>query len=103
MAGKAIGTDIQNYEALFEFAELAERGVKELTLGSDGRMKPTDKVFMEVDKEQFKTIFASEKPIFAKFGAPWCSKSQSLEPQLEAIARTYQGKAEFVHLDIDRF
>ena len=46
-------------------------------------------------------VLASEIPVIVEFGAPWCRPCKAIEPALEEIATTSDGRLRLVKLDID--
>lgn len=51
------------------------------------------------DLEQL--ISVSDKPVFCDFWASWCGPCRMLAPVFEDISDKYEGKAEFVKINID--
>jgi len=45
----------------------------------------------------------SGRPTMADFGAGWCQPCKMMEPVLKEAARKYQGKANIVYVDTDKF
>ena len=46
-------------------------------------------------------IQSSDKPVVCDFWATWCGPCRMLAPVFEEVAEKYNGKAEFVKLDVD--
>ena len=46
-------------------------------------------------------IQSSDKPVVCDFWATWCGPCRMLAPVFEEVAKKYDGKAEFVKLDVD--
>ena len=46
-------------------------------------------------------IQSSDKPVVCDFWATWCGPCRMLAPVFEEVAEKYDGKAEFVKLDVD--
>ena len=47
------------------------------------------------------TIKEFGRPTIIEFGATWCGPCKLAKPIVEKLASTYQGKAEFLYVDID--
>lgn len=47
------------------------------------------------------TIKQSGHPTLIEFGAVWCGPCKQAKPIVEALAAKYEGKAEFLYVDID--
>lgn len=45
---------------------------------------------------------ASGKPTFVSFGAQWCGPCKQMAPIRDELAKKYEGKITFVHIDIDK-
>ncbi|MEU6890085.1 thioredoxin domain-containing protein [Streptomyces viridosporus] len=55
-----------------------------------------------VDESSFDTeVLKAQVPVLVAFGAIWCGPCKQMEPILEDIAATYEGKAAVVRVDID--
>ena len=55
----------------------------------------------EVDEGEFKKLTGGDKPVFADFWAAWCGPCKAIAPYVEQVAEEFQGKAEFVKVNID--
>ena len=44
---------------------------------------------------------ASGRPVLLEFSASWCPPCRMVKPDVEALAREVQGKAEVVQIDVD--
>ena len=44
---------------------------------------------------------ASGRPVLLEFSATWCPPCRKVKPEVEALAREMQGKAEVVQIDVD--
>ena len=55
-----------------------------------------------VNQDNFqKTVLESQKPVLVDFWAPWCAPCRAVGPVVEELAKEYDGKAEFVKLNVD--
>ena len=52
--------------------------------------------------ESFATLIQSEKPVFVDFYADWCGPCKAMEPVIKEIAKTIEGKARIVKVNIDK-
>jgi len=48
------------------------------------------------------TVLQSDKPVLVDMWAPWCRPCLMLAPILDELAAEYDGKIDFVKLDIDQ-
>ncbi|MCD7728497.1 MAG: thioredoxin [Clostridia bacterium] len=55
----------------------------------------------KIDMAQFDALIKGDKPVVCDFFATWCGPCKMLAPVLEKISADYEGKAEFVKVDID--
>lgn len=55
----------------------------------------------EIQGEELKTLVASGKTVVCDFWAAWCGPCRMLAPVLDAVAKKYEGKAEFVKVNVD--
>ena len=56
-----------------------------------------------IDQNAFPTaVLSADRPVLVKFGAPWCGPCRSIAPQVEAVARQFDGRAHVVTVDVDR-
>lgn len=54
------------------------------------------------DKDFKERVLNSNKPVVVDFHATWCQPCKILAPRLEQILATYEGKADFAKVDIDK-
>ncbi|MGN0822720.1 MAG: thioredoxin [Candidatus Gallimonas sp.] len=54
-----------------------------------------------VTGEELKELIGSGKKVVCDFWATWCGPCRMLAPVMEEVAEEFQGRAEFVKLDID--
>jgi thioredoxin 1 len=55
-----------------------------------------------VNAQDLENLIASaDKPVFCDFWASWCGPCRMLAPVFEAVSDKYEGKAEFVKINID--
>jgi thioredoxin 1 len=52
--------------------------------------------------ESFRELIQSEKPVLVDFYADWCGPCKAMEPVVKEIAKSVEGKARVVKVDIDR-
>ncbi|MFA5316049.1 MAG: thioredoxin [Dehalococcoidales bacterium] len=58
---------------------------------------------LAISDQQFEeTVLKSEKPVLVDFWAPWCRPCLMLAPVVKELAGEYQGKIDFVKIDIDQ-
>ena len=56
-----------------------------------------------ITKEQWeKEVITSNKPVFVDFWATWCGPCQMVSPIVEDLAKEYEGKVNFVKVDVDQ-
>ena len=46
------------------------------------------------------SVFTSNKPVFIQFSADWCGVCHHIEPQLNQLSEDFDGKVEFVKVDV---
>ena len=64
-------------------------------------MKPMK--LQQVTEHDFETeVLVSEIPVLVEFGATWCGPCKVVEPELQALAQEYAGRAKVVKVDIDQ-
>jgi thioredoxin 1 len=57
----------------------------------------------QVTEQDFETeVLVSELPVLVEFGATWCGPCKVVEPELQALAQEYAGRAKVVSVDIDQ-
>jgi len=55
-----------------------------------------------VNEEEFNSILSESKlPVFCDFWATWCGPCKMLAPVMDKISEEFEGKAEFVKVDVD--
>lgn len=60
-------------------------------------------VAVNVGSKDFqKEVIESEVPVLVDFWAPWCGPCKMMAPALDALAKTYEGRAKIVKVDIDQ-
>ena len=52
-------------------------------------------------KQLEELIKSTDKTVFCDFWASWCGPCRMLAPVFEELAEKYEGKAEFVKVDVD--
>jgi len=53
------------------------------------------------EKDFEKEVLVSELPVLVEFGATWCGPCKVVEPELQALAQEYAGRAKVLTVDID--
>lgn len=57
----------------------------------------------QVTEHDFETeVLMSDVPVLVEFGATWCGPCKVVEPELQALAQEYAGRAKVVGVDIDQ-
>ncbi|MCD8040919.1 MAG: thioredoxin [Clostridia bacterium] len=56
----------------------------------------------QIDIKEFDELLKGDKPVVCDFFATWCGPCKMLAPVLEKLSAEYEGKAEFVKVDIDQ-
>ncbi len=57
---------------------------------------------LKVSDEEFKTkVLESNIPVLVDFYADWCGPCRMVTPLLEKVAPEYEGKIDFVKVDVD--
>jgi thioredoxin len=57
----------------------------------------------QVTEQDFENeVLVSEVPVLVEFGATWCGPCKVVEPELQALAQEYAGRAKVVNVDIDQ-
>lgn len=54
-----------------------------------------------VNGEQLEELLKGDKTVFCDFWASWCGPCRMLAPVFEKVAENYEGKAEFVKINVD--
>jgi len=56
-----------------------------------------------ITNEQWKQeVVNSDKPVFVDFWATWCGPCRMVSPIVEELAKEYEGKVNFVKVDVDQ-
>jgi len=57
----------------------------------------------EVTSEQWKKkVLNSDKPVFVDFWAEWCGPCRMVSPIVEELSKEYEGKVNFVMVNVDQ-
>lgn len=56
----------------------------------------------ELIMESFKELINSETPVLVDFYADWCGPCKAMSPVIQEVAKTVQGKARVIKVDIDK-
>lgn len=57
----------------------------------------------QVTEQDFEAeVLVSELPVLLEFGATWCGPCKVVEPELQALAQEYEGRAKVLTVDIDQ-
>lgn len=57
----------------------------------------------EINAEELEQLLESGKQIVCDFWAAWCGPCRMLAPVMETLSEEFEGRAEFVKLDIDAY
>ena len=52
--------------------------------------------------ESFKDLINADKPVLVDFYADWCGPCKAMSPVIQEVARTTQGQARVIKVDIDK-
>ena len=52
--------------------------------------------------ETFNELIKSDKPVLVDFYADWCGPCKAMEPIVKDVAKTIDGKARIIKVDIDK-
>jgi len=56
-----------------------------------------------ISQEQWEQeVVNSDKPVFVDFWAAWCGPCRIISPIVEELAKDYEGKVDFVKVDVDQ-
>lgn len=55
----------------------------------------------EIEASVFNELIKGERPVFVDFYATWCGPCKAMEPVVERLAERYDGRVEFVKINID--
>jgi len=56
-----------------------------------------------ISQEQWEQeVVNSDKPVFVDFWATWCGPCRIISPIVEELAKEYEGKVNFVKVDVDQ-
>ena len=56
-----------------------------------------------ITKEQWEQeVIDSDKPVFVDFWATWCGPCKLVSPIVEVLAKEYDGRINFVKVDVDQ-
>ncbi len=56
-----------------------------------------------ISQEQWEQeVVNSDKPVFVDFWAAWCGPCRIISPLVEELAKEYEGKVDFVKVDVDQ-
>jgi len=50
---------------------------------------------------EFEKVITDGKPLLLKFDADWCGDCRAIQPVLEDLSKTYQGKIDFIKVDVE--
>ena len=57
----------------------------------------------EITKEQWEQdVINSDKPVFVDFWAEWCGPCSIVAPIVEELSKEYEGKVNFVKVNVDQ-
>jgi len=57
----------------------------------------------EITSEQWKQkVLNSDKPVFVDFWAEWCGPCRMVSPIVEELSKEYEGKVNFVMVNVDQ-
>lgn len=56
----------------------------------------------EITMQEFDELLSGDKPVVCDFYATWCGPCKMLAPVMDSVSEKFDGKAEFVKVDIDK-
>ena len=54
-------------------------------------------------EDDWEDYLSSDMPIVLQAGADWCGPCRMLKPLVTKAAKAYEGKVQYVYMDIDKF
>lgn len=57
---------------------------------------------LEITKENFQEVLASELPIVIDFWAEWCGPCRQMSPIVDELAKEYEGRAIVAKCDVEQ-
>lgn len=55
----------------------------------------------KISEQDYQQIIHSEKIVIVDFYAPWCGPCKQMQPMIEELSKSYEGKAKIIRINID--